>query len=361
MALVFAFVTFLILLGIGKCKDYQKNEEKLSVIERRLDVISEVNKLLSKGLMPRVQNNHNRDRKLDSEHAREFILVEELDGGVLESSTLEESVGGRTVPALRPLTAMNDTELEERVTVLEFQMANVQADIATINSDVSVVTDDLTTLGSEVDDLEEDVEAQLTLLELDIFLIQSDQITQDERLQELEENMESVAGTLLNLNDAISNLETAFQELNSSLAEVSEIVDDLGEFVTDLDMRLNRLELNGTFAFHAVLNSYISIPETTIVVFPFVNVNLGNGYNGATGVFTVPPGGDDLYCFHTHYLVQAGESAGFGIDRNEELLCVAQGDGTNGGDYSATSCGAATTLNEGKSLDNDGLNSSLVN
>ena len=294
------------------------------MIERRLDVMSEEIKLLSEGLMPRVQNNHNRDRKLDSEHARGFVLVEELDGSVLESSTLEENVGGRTVPAPRPLTAMNETELEERVTVLEFQMTNVQADIATINSDVSVVTDDLTTLESEVDDLEEDVEAQLTLLESDIFFIQSDQITQDERLQQLEENMESVAGTLLDMNDAILSLETAYQELNASLTEVSEIVDDLGEFVSGLDMRLNRLELNGTFAFHAVLETYESIPANTIVPFTLVKTNLGNGYNSATGVFTVPPGGGGMYYFYMHYLYQTGEYAGFGINRNDETICFVE-------------------------------------
>ena len=269
------------------------------MIERRLDMMSQEIKRLSDDVMPCVGDNHNRNRKLDSEHARGLILVEKLDDAVLESSTFEENVGVRTVPASRSLTAMNDTELEERVTVLEFQMTKVQADIATINSDVSMVTDDLTTLGSEADDLEEDVDAQLTLLESDIFFIQSDQITQDERLQEVEGNMESVAGTLLDMNDAILSLETAYQELNASLAEVSDKVDDLGEFVTDLDMRLNRLEFNGTFAFHAVLDSYVSIPETTIVVFPFVNVNLRNDYNGVTGVFTVPPGGDGLYYFHT--------------------------------------------------------------
>ena len=253
-----------------------------------------------------------RNRKLASEHARG--LLEESRGAVLE---------GRTVQMSRPLTTMNDTELEERVSILEFQMTNVQAEIVTINSDVTMVTDDLTTLDSEVDDLEGDVEAQLTLLESDIFFIQSDQITQDERLQELEDNMESVAGTLLDLNNAISSLETAYQELNSSLAEVSVLV-DLGELVTDVDTRLNRLELNGTFAFHAVLDSYVSIPETTIVVFPLVNVNLGNGYNSATGVFTVPPGGDGVYYFHAHYLVQAGEAAGFGINTNEDILCFAE-------------------------------------
>ena len=34
----------------------------------------------------------------------------------------------------------------------------------------------------------------------------------------------------------------------------------------------------------------------------------------------MPPGGGGLYYFHTHYLVQAGEAAGLGINRNEEIL-----------------------------------------
>ena len=108
------------------------------------------------------------------------------------------------------------------------------------------------------------MEAQLTLLESDIFFIQSDQITQDERLQELEGNTEAVVGTLVDINSVISSLETTYQELNASLAEVWEIVEDLDEFVTNLDMRLGRLELNGTFAFHTVLDRYVSIPVSTI-------------------------------------------------------------------------------------------------
>ena len=337
MEMLFAFVTFTVTLGIGANEDLRKSEERFFVIEKCLDVMSEEFTLLLDELMSRVGMNKERNRKLASEHARGLPLAEESDGAVLE---------GRTIPVTRPMTVINDTDLEECVSVLEFQMTNVQADIVTINSDVTMVRDDLTTLDSEVGDLEEDVEAQLTLLESDIFFIQSDQITQDERLQELEDNMESVAGTLLDMKDAISSLEIASQELNSSLAEVSAIVDDLGELVTDLDMRLNRLELNGTFAFHAVLDSYVSIPETTIIVFPLVNVNLGNVYNSATGVFTVPPGGDGVYYFHAHYLVQAGEAAGFGINRNDDMLCFAEGLGNNGGDFRATSCGAVTTLNE---------------
>ena len=232
---------------------------------------------------------------------------------------------------------MNETELEERVALLELQMNSVI-------SDVAIVTEDVTTLDAEVNDLEEDVEAQLTLLQSDISFIQSGQLTQDERIQALEGSMESVAGNLVMVDEAISELNTILQSLNATVSEVMQIVEDLDGALVTLESRLDALELNGTFAFHALFTSYDSIPENTIVPFPIVTVNVGNSFDGATGLFMVPPGGGGLYYFYTYYLIQSGESAGFGVNRNEEMLCFAEG---NGEDASAISCGAVVNLSEG--------------
>ena len=83
---------------------------------------------------------------------------------------------------------MNDTTIEERVTVLEFQMSNVLDDITIINTDITAIKEDITnintdveTLEDEVTDLDEDVESQLTI-------IAAEQVLQDERLLAIEEN-----------------------------------------------------------------------------------------------------------------------------------------------------------------------------
>ena len=85
-------------------------------------------------------------------------------------------------------TQLNDTTIEERVSVLEFQMSNVLEDITTINTDIIIINDDITnvntdvdTLEDEVTDLDEDVESQLTI-------ISAEQVLQDERLLAIEEN-----------------------------------------------------------------------------------------------------------------------------------------------------------------------------
>ena len=83
---------------------------------------------------------------------------------------------------------LNDTTIEERVSVLEFQMSNVEEDVTTINTEIIVISDDITnintdveTLEDEVTDLDEDVESQLTI-------IAAEQVLQDERLLAIEEN-----------------------------------------------------------------------------------------------------------------------------------------------------------------------------
>ena len=157
---------------------------------------------------------------------------------------------------------MNDTDLEERVTFLEFQMVNVNEELIDVENSVA------------------NVEGQITV----IF---SDQVIQDERLLELEQDMDATALTLEGHDNALQSLEDADNAVNAS--------------VEALDIRLERMELNGTIAFHAYLGLYDSVPESTVIVFGNVNVNIGNGYDGATGEFTVPPGGDGLYYLYGHF------------------------------------------------------------
>ena len=117
--------------------------------------------------------------------------------------------------------------------------------------------------------------------------------------------------------------------------------------LNDLDDRISRLELDGTFAFHAALVSYSSIPTEAPVIFNGVNVNLGDGYDSTTGIFTAPPGGAGLYYFYTHLLFLANEYSNFIIRHNGADLCDAFEDNDNG-DHGMSSCGAAVVLEEGK-------------
>ena len=117
--------------------------------------------------------------------------------------------------------------------------------------------------------------------------------------------------------------------------------------MNELDERLSELELDGAFAFHAVLASYSSIPNETPVIFDEVNVNLGNGYNPTTGLFTVPPGGAGLYYFYTHLLYYPNEDSNLPIRHNGFDLCDTYADGESG-DWNMTSCGAVVVLEQGR-------------
>ena len=245
---------------------------------------------------------------------------------------------------------MNDTDLEQRVTFLEFQMVNVNEELVTIKEDLV-----------DVENGVENVEGQITV----IF---TDQVIQDERLLELETDAESVAVAIVGLDNSINTLETidvalnnsiygldsrvsALEELNSTIVDLTNDIEDLelmdselASQINDLNTRLTFLEQNGTVAFHAVLGTYTSIPEGSVIVFQNININLDDGYNGATGEFTVPVDEDGLHFFYVHFLYGLGKRVWARIQVNGTDLCVAYEDGLNTSNYSASSCGAVVAL-----------------
>ena len=96
---------------------------------------------------------------------------------------------------------MNDADLEERVTFLEFQMAKVN-DLIDVENGV------------------ENVEGQMTV-------ISADQVIQDERLLELETDSESVAIATFEHDNSINIPETADVTLNNSNHELDSRVSAL--------------------------------------------------------------------------------------------------------------------------------------
>ena len=227
---------------------------------------------------------------------------------------------------------MNDTDLEERVTFLEFQMVNVNEELVTITEDL---------IG---------VENRVVNAEGQITVVLADQVIQDERLLELETDAESVAVAIVGLDNSINTLETVDVALNGSIQELDSRVSTLEELnttIVDLNTRLGRLEQDGTFAFHAFLGTYTSIPDEALVVFPNINANIGNGYDGATGEFTVPSGGAGLYYIYAHFLFQTGKLVWIRMQVNDVDLCVAFEDGVNAPSYGGGSCGAVVPLQEG--------------
>ena len=147
MAVYFAFLTLLMSLCVGASEDYQKNEDKFIMVERNIEEMRKEMKLLSDAFVQMMLHTEDIDqmnKKQIAEYARRCPLVGESKDAFLEGSAFD-----RKVAVSKNLAATNDTELEERVTVLEFQMTNAQADMTTINSDVSMVTEDLATLETE--------------------------------------------------------------------------------------------------------------------------------------------------------------------------------------------------------------------
>ena len=242
----------------------------------------------------------------------------------------------------RPLLAkqMNDSDLEERVSTLEMQMMSVLNDIETIEGDQSVQDYRL----DEAEGKIETIQADVTSIEESI----TELAATDENL------LESITGLVAtdeSLQGSISDLEQTDQEVAGEIDDLSSSVNSLSNSVDSLDTRLSKLEVDGAVAFHAYLGTYSSIFPGSVVVFPYVLVNLGDGYDGSTGRFTVPSGGAGLYYLYVHCMYDIGDWVYIGIRKNGAILCYATNDDLiEAQDHDASSCGAVSVLDEGESF-----------
>ena len=245
---------------------------------------------------------------------------------------------------------LNDTDLEERVTILEFQM--------------TTVTDELIILTVTVADTEEDVDN----VEGQVTVILADQVIQDERLLELETDKEGLEGSVNNLQLSVLNLEvnnagfnatieelsTGLMDVNATvgrhdaeLDELQENLEDLTSMVDGIDVRLSEFELNGTVASHAYLTAYTSIPVGSAVIFQEDYVNIGSGYDVTAGDFTVQTGKAGLYYFYVHFTHSTGQLGDFRLLVNNTETCRSLGDDDSGSDSSSSSCSCVANLGEG--------------
>ena len=181
---------------------------------------------------------------------------------------------------------LNETDLEERVTILETQMVNVQ--------------DDVTVLSADLSDLDEDVEDQFIVIEEQITLVLNEILQLEDVTDTLNLDIENIEGTIdeliandVSITTSVEDLDsrvTALELLNgtvesithdvteldvelnrmnmtvegllSNVATVEEDIavlqqsdEDLDVELFDLDTRLSQLELDDTVAFHVVLDS----------------------------------------------------------------------------------------------------------
>ena len=268
-----------------------------------------------------------------------------LEVNLTAISDIKDGRDERTEPVMKA-PRLNETDLEERVTVLETQMAIVQdgitilsADLYNLDEDVEdqflVVEEQITVILNEIFQLH-DVTATLELnvenIEETIDELITNDVTIAASVEELDSRvtmLESLNGTVENITKEVNEIEAQLNRMNATveglvgdvtvaeevIAVLQQSDEDQDADLLDLDTRLSQLELDNTLAFHAVLESYSTIPHDSVVIFNGFNVNLGNGYDATSGVFTVSPGGG-LYYFYAHLQVYPDETGIFNIRHN---------------------------------------------
>ena len=241
-------------------------------------------------------------------------------------------------------------QLEDETDTLDSNVQAIEETIVSLTATDSEITASIDELDSRVTTLEslngtdEDVinilnehEAEINVLNMTVEGILVDVTNVEETIVTLQQSDEEQGTAINDLDIRVTDLES----LNGTSGDVEDALNDLDE-------RISRLEFDGTFAFHAALVSYSSIPERTPVIFDNVVENLGNGYDSTTGLFTVPPGAAGLYFFYSHLLIWFDEYTYFDIMLNGERVCELFEDNSGSSDYAMTSCGAVAVLEEGK-------------
>ena len=257
---------------------------------------------------------------------------------------LERAQDEREIDISSGLLMSNDTNLEERVQALEFQMENVHEDMTVIEGEISVINSEQDLQDTQLQIIEEDVQT-VTAVTDDL---QTSVVSLEEDVQKIEVDIEGITGTINELTSVTNDLQSSVVSLQETDAGLVEDIAQLTEVDTSLDSRLFQLEVDGAVAFHASIGTYISIPEDSVVIFNNVNVNLGEGYDRGTGQFTVPSGDAGIYYFYAHFSLEGGTQAWMNVRHNGVTVSMMNEDGTQTGEYPAGSCGAVIQLQEGK-------------
>ena len=244
-------------------------------------------------------------------------------------------------------TLLNDTDLTERVRVLEFQMANVLDNIEDLNSEVMTInTDQL-----EQDERLLDVENEVDGIKLDVATLNDVVNELNTSNIHLNTSISQLNNGIHVLNEDIEDIDFTLMKMEEALTELNEITEAFNLTVIELDSRTSDLETNNIqIAFHAE-DRISPIPVQSVIVFPNVIANLGNGYDNETGNFIVPSGGAGVYYFYFHTVLEFGDVGLFIVRSTRYHVCAALGDHeVVGTDSQPASCGGVVVLNEIKCL-----------
>ena len=131
---------------------------------------------------------------------------------------------------------LNDTNLEERVQALEFQMANVHDDITALNTDVADLDEDVESQFVLVEGEITVVNEQITIIFEEIFQLEDETDTLDSNIEVIEEMIDGLTATDSELTALIDELDSRVTTLESLNGTDEDVINILNEHETEINL-----------------------------------------------------------------------------------------------------------------------------
>ncbi|KAK7498147.1 hypothetical protein BaRGS_00010735 [Batillaria attramentaria] len=217
--------------------------------------------------------------------------------------------------------AANDAELETRTAELEAK----DSELAAKDSELETRTAQLAANDAEL----ETRTAQLAAKDSELDAKDSELETRTAQLAAKDSELETRTAQLAAKD---SELETRSAELEDTASALQKSVAGMDDRADKLESRCSALELRTdspvvafrvglSWGSHGLRGSIRNEGYKRVVVFDTVFMNIGNGYNRATGKFTAPVGG--LYVFFASYdCDEKGRYMGLVFEANGELVSL---------------------------------------
>nr|XP_022293091.1 uncharacterized protein LOC111103840 isoform X3 [Crassostrea virginica] len=218
----------------------------------------------------------------------------------------EEKISGITTATVQEIS-----DLKKQIELLKVENAALKNETNADKTEIMLLKEKLVNVSNTLTD----IKVEVRYLSITVFGMNDDFTKIDEKFQELENSTKEIE-TELRVNvkrnaASLSELETRHLTLIDGLKNTtSSLQADIGDYETNqlkisatisslelfrINQTLSKCDPKQKVAFTAGVTSYSSAWNSGTLIFNSVILNVGNGYNPSTGVFTSPVTGTYVF------------------------------------------------------------------